>query len=233
MTTKRPVFAVLLSSTALFAVACGRTQAKLTPAPTAAAVSGPGRGATATVAGVQFVARAGAWSWDPRDLDKEATPILVELHNASSIPVTVRYNRITLTDEAGHKFAAMPPYDVDATISEPFTVRNPYYGFDRFEIAPYLRRWYPAFRGYNGAFLYDAAYYGPYVTRYREVKLPTVDMIQRALPEGVLSPGGHAEGFVYFEALDRDAGTVTLGFDVVNAASGAVVGAAKIPFVAR
>jgi hypothetical protein len=57
--------------------------------------------------------------------------------------------------------------------------------------------------------------------------------VQRALPEGMLSPGGKAEGFVYFEALDRDAGTVTISVDVVDAHSGETVGTARIPFVAR
>jgi hypothetical protein len=65
---------------------------------------------------------------------------------------------------------------------------NPLYGFDRFAIAPYLSRWYPRFTPYGGTFAYDPAYYTPYVDAYQDIRLPTVDMVQRALPEGVLSP---------------------------------------------
>jgi hypothetical protein len=233
MTLNRIVITGVFSASATLAVGCGRTQAKLTPAPSAAVVPGRGRGAETVAAGVRVVARAGAWAWEPRDLETKATPILIELANDGDGPMLVRYNHVTLTDAAGHKFAAMPPYDIDATMSEAFTVRNPYYGFSRFAVAPYLRRWYPGFLGYDGTFGYDASYYSPYMTRYREVKLPTADMVQRALPEGVLSPGGRAQGFVYFEALDRDAGTVTLSVDIVNATTGSTVATASIPFVAR
>jgi len=58
-------------------------------------------------------------------------------------------------------------------------------------------------------------------------------MIQRALPEGVIEPGGHAMGFIYFQQLDRDAGTLTLTFDVVDGRSGASPGTIRIPFVAH
>src|ERR1043165_4319131 len=135
------------------------------------------------------------------------------MQNNGSHPVLLRYNEISLTDDAGNRFSVMPPYNIDGTVSEAFTVRNPYYGFSRFSVAPYLSRWYPRFARWNGAFAYDPAYYRPYVTRYADVALPTADMVQRALPEGVISPGGHAEGFIYFEAFKRGAKTLTLNVD--------------------
>lgn len=212
---------------------CARTQAILTPAPNATPIGGPGRGAVATAAGVRVAAHAGAWQWGPNDIETKATPILIELQNDGQTPVQVRYDRITLRDSLGHRFAAMPPYDIDGTLSEAYTVENPVYGFNRFSIAPYLSRWYPRLSRYNGAFAYDPAYYTPYATRYRSVNLPTVDMVQRALPEGVLEAGGRASGFVYFEPLDRDARTLTLAVQIVDASSGTVLGTARIPFVAH
>jgi hypothetical protein len=232
MYSTKIVLAITCATAAAAAGAC-RTQAKLTPAPGAAVVSGRGRGAEAVAAGVRVVARAGAWQWEPRDLETKATPILIELENNGQFDMLVRYNHIALTDEAGHRFAAMPPYDVDATINEASTVRNPYYGFNRFYVAPYLRRWYPGFSMYDGTFAYEGSYYSPFITRYRSVKLPTADMVQRALPEGVLEAGGRAQGFVYFEALDRDAGMLTLSVDIIDAHSGAVAGTARIPFRAH
>jgi hypothetical protein len=40
-------------------------------------------------------------------------------------------------------------------------------------------------------------------------------------------------GFIYFETLDRDAGTVTLTMNFVDARSGESIGTASIPFVAQ
>jgi len=217
---------------AMWASGCARTVAELSPAPAATRVSGTGEGAMATVASVQVIARSKAWHWEPADLDNKVTPMLVELQNNSAKPVIIRYNHISLMDDAGNHFAVMPPYDIDGTLAESYTVRNPYYGFSRFSVAPYLSRWYPRFSRYDGEFAYDPAYYRPYYTRYVNVALPTPDMVQRALPEGVISPGGHAEGFVYFDAFHRGAKMLTLDVDIVDAVSGAVLGTARIPFMA-
>jgi hypothetical protein len=182
---------------------------------------------------VRLVARSEAWQWEPRDLHSKVTPILIELQNEGTHPVLVRYNRIALVDADGHQFHAMPPYDIDASLTESFRVQNPYYGYNRFAIAPYLSRYYPRMLSYSGTFAYDPLYYSPYITRYRAVELPTVDMVQRALPEGVLSPGGTVSGFVYFESLDRDARTLTLSVDIVDATTNASLGTARIPFVTK
>jgi hypothetical protein len=182
---------------------------------------------------VRIVARADAWEWNPRDLWTEVTPILLELQNDGDQPMLIRYNRIVLTDSLGHRFNVMPPYDIGGTITESETVQAPFYGFSGFTVAPYLSRWYPRISRYDGAFDYDASYYSPYMTAYRTVHLPTTDMVQRALPEGVLAPGGRASGFIYFEALHRDARVVTLAIDVVNPATRAAVGVVRIPFVAK
>ncbi len=216
---------------AAFSWGCARSTAVLTPAPSATRVSGAGQAATATAAGVQVIAHAKAWRWDPTDLDTKVTPVLIEFQNNGDRAVIVRYNHISLSDDAGNRFAVMPPYDIDGKLSEAYTVRSPYYGFNRFAVAPYLSRWYPRFDRYDGAFAYDPGYYRPYMTRYAEVSLPTAEMVQRALPEGVISTGGHAEGFVYFEAFHRGAKMLTLNVDIVDAVSGAVLGTAQIPFM--
>ena len=215
----------------LLGAGCARTYARLSPAPDALRVAGDEQAAMAIAAGVQVTAHTQAWRWDPTDLNTKVTPVLIDFRNNSTRPVTVRYNSISLTDDAGNRFAAMPPYDIDASVREEYTVRNPYYGFNRFAVAPYLSRWYPRFSSYDGAFAYDAGYYRPYVTEYARVTLPTADMVQRALPEGVISPSGHAEGFVYFEAFKRGSRTLMLNVDIVDAVSGTTLGTAHIPFM--
>ncbi|MDB4917137.1 MAG: hypothetical protein JWM95_4781 [Gemmatimonadetes bacterium] len=213
--------------------ACSSSVATLHPAPGASAASAPGNGAATTVDGVRVVASAEAWQWDPPDLKTKATPLLLELQNDGSRSVLIRYNQITLTDADGHRFNAMPPYDIKGTLSEAYTVQNPYYGFSNFTVAPYLSRWYPRFSRFGGTFAYDDSYYSPYYTQYQRVRLPTAEMVQRALPEGVLAPGGRAMGFVYFEAMDKDARTVTLAVRLTDAQTNSSIGTASIPFVTK
>jgi hypothetical protein len=233
MHLKSVVLVAMIGGSALSAVACSRNYAKLSPAPEASVAAGPGEGATTTVDGVRVTARAQAWQWDPSDLNTKVTPLLIELENNGNHPLLVRYNSISLVDSMGHRFNVMPPYDINGAVAETYRVSNPYYGFNRFFVAPYLSRWYPRFSPYSGAFAYNSAYYSPYLTQYRDVQLPTVDMVQRALPEGVLQPGGTAMGFVYFQRLDRDARTLTLDVDLADAQTGASIGSARIPFVTR
>ena len=65
---------------------------------------------------------------------------------------------------------------------------------------------------------------------FRRFQLPTGDMVQKALPEGVLEAGGRVTGFLYFEDIDvgKD-DTATFVTDLVNASNGETVGAIRIP----
>jgi hypothetical protein len=216
---------------ALGAAGCARNYAKLTPAPSASLVSGPGGGAGTIVEGVRVIARSEAWHWDPTNLHSKVTPILIELQNLGSRNVALRYQRITLVDASdGTVFHAMPPYDINASVKQKVTMVYPYSGY---AVAPYLSGYYPSLAGYRGAWAYDAGYYSPYYTSYVKVELPTMDMIQRALPEGVLSPDGTANGFVYFESLNRHAGQMNLRIEMVDADSNCPLGTAVIPFMTR
>jgi hypothetical protein len=216
---------------ALGAAGCSRNYAKLTPAPSASVVAGPGGGAGTIVEGVRVIARSEAWHWDPTNLHSKVTPILIELQNMGSHNVAVRYQRIALVDESdGTVFHAMPPYDINASVKQKVTMAYPYSGY---AVAPYLTGYYPSLLRYNGAWAYDAGYYAPYYTAYVKVELPTMEMVQRALPEGVLSPDGTASGFVYFESLNRHMGVLNLMIDLVDAETNCPLGTAKIPFRTR
>src|SRR5262245_59013483 len=217
-----------------FAVGCaGLEAATLTPAPTANRISGPGQGASATVAGVTVSARAEVWKFDPNDLEAKVTPMLVEIDNASDRPLLIRYKDFRLATNAGDQYSAMPPYDIGGTLTETYTVRNPYYPYSGFAVAPYLWRWYPGFPRYGGAFGYDPLYYDPYITQFREVELPTAEMVQRALPEGVLDPGGRVTGFVYFQKVGKHAGSVTFTTDLVDAQNESPLETVTIPFLVK
>jgi hypothetical protein len=57
-------------------------------------------------------------------------------------------------------------------------------------------------------------------------------MLDRALPDGVVEPGGRVGGFLYFQRLERP-GPFTFSVDLVDAKTGQRFGAITIPFVAE
>jgi hypothetical protein len=110
-------------------------------------------------------------------------------------------------------------------------VIRPRFGASRFFIAPYWSPFYPGYGVWPGAFAYSPWYYG-YGYGYWSESLPTRDMLDRALPEGVLQPEGRIAGFLYFPALRREQG-VTFEFTVVDAETGQTFGKLSIPFHVR
>lgn len=57
-------------------------------------------------------------------------------------------------------------------------------------------------------------------------------MLRRALPEGILDPGGRLEGFLYFP--DQPRGTaLDLLASLTDASSGQVFGTIAIPFTVK
>ncbi|NOK22407.1 hypothetical protein HMI50_35890, partial [Corallococcus carmarthensis] len=77
-----------------------------------------------------------------------------------------------------------------------------------------------------GSPFYSPYYYPPYY----EQPLPTEDMLNNALPEGTLEPGGTQEGFLYFQGVARREDAVTLQVKLVDAQTGEPFGSLGIPF---
>jgi hypothetical protein len=205
----------------------------LVPGPGAHRVPGVGYAADAREAGIHVVASAEAWTGLPSDLDDFVTPLLVTITNDSERALEVRYENFALQTPGGVIFAALPPFQVTGFALEPLDTMGigPMVGYG-FSVAPYLSPWYPGWSIYGGPFPFNSGYYGGYsgfYSSYGRVSLPTGDMIQRALPEGVLAPGGRISGFVYFERV----------IDVVRVAfvahlievGGQAFGMVQIPFV--
>ena len=227
---------LLLVASAVAASACARSYAELSPAVGSVPASGPGEGAVAGVAGVQVVARTQAWHFDPPNLEEKATPMLIEVTNNSDRAILLHYKDITLTDEGGTRYDVIPPYDVNGTLSVPVTIQDPYYYSGGYAFSPYVHRWSPIYAAYHGAYAYDQQYYyasAPYVTIYTDVALPTAEMVSRALPEGAIPAGSTAGGFIYFKRFRRGERLMTLRVDLIEQATGDLVGTVKIPFIAN
>lgn len=216
--------------TALIAIAalvgCSSTST-LTPAPTANELAGPGQGAIVRGAGVEMVARAGAWQGDPSNLSQRLTPMMMTIRNDSGQPIRIRYNELMLVTPKGTVYKALPPIDINATVNERITVVYPP---SRFRYAPYYSPFIPGVPIYEYPFTYHRPYWDRYGTVMRKVQLPTSDMLQRALPEGVLEAGGVVSGFVYFPGIGDDIEQVNVRADLMNAQTGQRLTTLAIPF---
>lgn len=220
--------ALVIGLLALVAPGCATT---LIPAPEAHRVPGVGHAADARLAGVHIVASAGTWSGFPSDLEDLVTPMLVTITNDGPRPLEIRYEHFALQTPGGVIFAALPPFQVTGFTLEPLGDFGPTVGFG-FSVAPYLSPWYPGWSVYGGPFPFNSGYYGGYYgvySSYGQVRLPTGDMLQRALPEGVLAPGGRITGFVYFERV-LDVVHVALVAHLVEV-GGRDLGVIEIPFI--
>jgi hypothetical protein len=199
----------------------------LEPAPEARTVPGLARAAVDEDAGVEVIAVAGAWRGLPSELEDFVTPVLLTITNKSPRPLELRYEHFALLSRGGVRFAALPPFVVSGVAYSPVDIVYPPMNFG---LAPYLSPWYPGLSVWGGSFPYRAGYYGSYQTAYQRVSLPTGDMIQKGLPEGVLGPGGRITGFLYFEALE-DVRHIDLVFDLIDATTEERFGRIDIPFV--
>lgn len=219
--------AILLA--AALAAGCGGRKTTLQPAPDAPEV--------ARADGVQMTVAGGGWTGHPAELEGTLTPLRVDIVNNSGRPLRVRFDEIKLISPAGREYAALPPYEIDETLTD--TVDKPVapeFAHDRFYVVPYASRQFtPGLRPWNEPFAYDAAYYGPRYaewpaySRRVEVKLPTEDMVSRGLPEGVIEDGGSVSGFVYFQKVPGSLDRVDFRAELVDARTGEEFGTVTVP----
>ncbi len=218
----RRIFTLLFT---LALIACSRNKPELIPTPGETVQPAGPLSAAAEVAGVRTELNTDAWRGIPSDLGDHFTPVLVTLTNNNDQPVRVRYSDFVLVGPSNDVYHALPPFNISETVTEPITLERTYSGF---LIAPYLSRYYPRARVLRDPFLFDDVYFRRYYPAFVEIQLPTGDMIQKALPEGVLEPGGRVSGFLYFEDPDDDVGRVTYTQSVVTT-GGAQLGVIASP----
>lgn len=208
------------------------SEPQLKPAPAANKIAGDVLGARASVDNVQLSARFDAWEWRPQQLDHKLTPVLVRIQNNSDQPLRIRYEEFRLADPRGFEFVALPPFAIDKEAEVPTDAYA--YRTTGFYAAPHVSPYYSGLDPWGGPFYYDPGFYGTYNQVYREVDLPTNDMLIRALPEGVLEPNGEVTGFIYFPDMgeDRDLPLeMRMKFELVNAQTGGQFGVINIPLV--
>lgn len=124
-----------------------------------------------------------------------------------------------------------PESPPSSQLSSSQLIVRPRLAVNGFYVAPWYHPYYPGFSIWPGWFPYDPFYYNYYYGWWRE-PLPSRDMLERALPEGVLQDGGRITGFLYFNDVERE-GAVNFQADVIDAESNEKLGTVTIPFVVR
>lgn len=225
MTNSRYTPVATLALTAMIAGCAINEAANLEPAATAEPVSGMEDAARTSVKGVRVLTQAAPWPGET-PIENEVTPIRVRIENDGRIPIDVRYRDLTLLGPEGNRYNALPPYRIGGTVTQPEVDRsygpitNPGFTFSGFELAPYYSPVYPDMAVYTDPFVYDANFYGNAYRYWEETDLPTMEMLQQAMPEGVVNSGGNIEGWVYFEKVPEHESRVVLRTDLVDSRTG-------------
>jgi hypothetical protein len=191
-------------------------------------------GGTITHRGLVVTVRLDTWDGSPLGLDDVLQPVLIRIQNRGSRPVQIRYSDIRLVPAALAPRQPLPPFSIKGSVASP--VDGWSYPAHRFSIAPHWHAHYPFFPSFHGHFDYDPFYYDLWYARYPQyvsVRLPTWDMISRALPEGVLEPDGEIAGYLYFEPIPSDVLEFQLSLDLVEARSIQPLGEFALPFHRR
>jgi len=153
-------------------------------------------------------------------------PVRVTLDNKGTHRVRIAYGDFTLGGPSGFRLAALPPHQVAADNAS--AVQPGAFG-RRYVLVPWASRFYDGER--QGAYPVETGYYGRYYVA-SPATLPDQDVLRRALPEGVLEPGGEASGFLYF--ADQPKGTpLTFLVSLVDADLGQSIGTVSIPLVVK
>lgn len=197
----------------------------------------------AEVVGVRIWA-GGRWEGVPERLPDVLTPVRVALENNSGRSLRVSYRDFTLIGSSGFRYRALPPFPLERSPSSglgrpglvlvdfhpagPAGNRHvaPRYPHRHFYVTrPYVHH-FPGLGVWPRLWAWEA--YSAFLYGNWPASLPSEDMQDQALPEGVLEDGGRVEGFLYFQQTEREAG-LHFEFKLFDAETNEPLGKAKLP----
>lgn len=223
----------LLSLTAVWTLGCGHNP-YLVPAPNAKVVPNQKDAAEAEAFGVHLVVNGNAWRGYPVDLADVISPVEAGIENHSGKPLSIRYKDFSLTNESGFQSSALPPYTMSGSTAQAYApIISPGFHFGQFWVAPY---YYPVFGPdldiWSGDFPYDPDYYRMYYG-FWPGSLPTRNMLEQGIPEGVVGDGGHLSGFLYFPRVKKEIQNVSFVFQLVDPKTKQDFGKIEIPLIRK
>jgi hypothetical protein len=106
---------------------------------------------------------------------------------------------------------------------------EPAFDAEGYDVSPTYGPIWRGLEAWAGPFDADPLYYDTYLAQW-PVNLPTEDMLEHALPEGVLKEDGEVAGFLFFQDVPAGMEAVRFQFDLVDAKTGQQFGSVSIPF---
>lgn len=187
---------------------------------------GPAGASEASLAGITIRVDARSWPGSSA-VTASVSPVRVVLENRAQVPLRVRYDAFTL--RAGDAVAeALPPWELTPTARAVGHPVRPGFAAAGFLLAPEYAPFYEGVSVWDGPFARDPLWYARTFGYWpSEVDLEAVRA--RALPEGVVRPGGRVDGFLYFRQLTPEGGRAVFRADLVDADTGEQFAVAEIP----
>ena len=184
----------------------------------------------ATVAGIAMDVKVNSWRGDPADLESIVTPVKLTVTNEGNHPLSLRYKDFTLSNPTGVQSSALPPFKIRAyeTEAQPEPI-VPAFAYRNFLLYPYYGFYGPSLAFWPDDWGWDSAWYGTYFG-YWQKSLPTADMLQKAIPEGVLNPNGSLSGYLYFQRVPGTAPALEFDAALIDARTHDRIGKIGIPF---
>ena len=254
---------ILALTAVVFGLGGCASQPALRPAEHA---QGDGEGVRAESESVAIVAQSDAWAGTPDPIEGYQ-PVHVRIENRGEQPVRIRYRDFQLSIGDSARYPADPRAIEGSSHTSAYNRGNGPYDHQArqgFRVAPHhaglfnlTHNLYSA--GHRGLHGFGHGFHSGFGFRYgfgygyprfryggpgyggphtRRIHLPSRDMLLAALPEGVLEPGGHIEGFLYYPDLSQaarpepdTAQPTTLTLTVVHAETNETLGRASLPFV--
>lgn len=186
---------------------------------------------------VELVAEVDAWSAFPPALEQRLTPVRVTLINNSDRPVELKYEHFALSGFDSVVYHPLPPVDIEGTVTQRAhpSIIVPRFAHRGFIVAPYFYPYYDPYFVAADPWAYhalDPFYYRRYYPLW-EVDLPTRDMRELAIPEGVVEPNGRVSGYLYFPELEaaQEGERAILTAQLIDAKQRQQFGEITLPFV--
>jgi hypothetical protein len=190
-------------------------------------------GSVAEVAGVRITVKGNTWSGEPPNLEEYLTSLQTTLENHSGRSLLIRYNNFILANSSGLYMTALSPQEIKGNVVigpslmpfflfiNPNAVSSPGLNFPDVTSPP----------GEDTATedpWYYARYYGIWWT-----PLPTTDMYEKILREGVLENDRHLSGFLYFQKIDKSVSQISFNTKLVDARTEEIFGIVSIPLTLK